>query len=134
MKTNLDKHFKQDDSLEKNGVWFEIEGGVKFLVRRFGGSNVEVKKAMTKYYKPVAKLIEKNLLDDDKEKEIVSKAFIASCIVEWDGVVIDDEEVPYSMDVAIKLFKGLPELLEVLMTYAQDVENYKEYCEESVGN
>lgn len=130
MKSNLDKLFKQNTSLEQEGVWFEIDGGPKFLIRRFGGANSEVKKAMVKYYKPVAKLIERNLLGDEKEKAIMSKAFIAACMIDWDGIEIDGEPTPYSFDVAVELFKGLPELLDTLMDYAQDSENYRE----EVGN
>lgn len=130
MKSNLDKHFKQNTNLEKEGVWFEIEGGIKFLVRRFGGSNTEVKKAMVKYYKPVARLVEKNLLEEDKEKAIMAKAFISACVIDWQGVEIDGQEVPFSFEVAVKLFSELPELLDTLMEYAQDTENYRD----DVGN
>jgi len=130
MKTNLDKHFKQDEHLEKEGVWFELDGGIRFLVRRFGGANVEVKKAMVKYYKPVAKLIEKNLLGDDKEKAIIAKAFIKSCIMDWQGVEVDGVDTPFTFETATKLFTLLPELLDTLMEYSQDSENYRE----EVGN
>lgn len=130
MKSNLDKHFKQNSNLEKEGVWFELEGGVRFLIRRFGGSNTEVKKAMLKYYKPVARLIEKNLLDDKKEKSIIAKAFIKACIIDWQGIEIDGEETPFSFEKAVELFASLPELLDTLMEYAQDAENYRE----EVGN
>lgn len=130
MKSNLDKYFKQNTSLEKEGVWFEIENGAKFLIRRFGGANAEVKKAMVKYYKPVAKLVEKNLLDAEKEKQILTKAFIKSCILDWEGVEMDGVEVPYSFEKAMELFTALPELLDTLTEYAQDAENYRE----DVGN
>jgi len=126
MKSNLDKQFKQDSSLEKEGVWFEIEGGVRFLVRRFGGTNSEVKKAMVKFYKPVAKLIERNLLDGEKEKVILTKAFVHSCLLDWEGIEIDGEKASFSFEVAVDLLTSLPELLETLMEYAQDAENYRE--------
>lgn len=133
MKSNLDKHFKQNNDLEKDGVWFEFGTGVKFLVRRFGGSNPEVKKSMTKYYKPVARLVEKNLLEPDKEKKVMAKAFIESCLINWEGVEIDGELKPYSFEAAVELFTNLPELLDTLVDCAQDSENYKEYRED-VGN
>lgn len=133
MKSNLDKHFKQNNNLEKDGVWFEFGEGVKFLVRRFGGTNIEVKKSMTKYYKPVARLVEKNLLDPDKEKKIITKAFVESCLIGWKGVELDGKPTEYSFDAAVELFTGLPELLDTLVECAQDSENYREYREE-VGN
>lgn len=126
MSSNLDKLFKSDINLEKEGVWFEIAEGIQFRVRRFGGSNFEIKKAMTKYYKPYSKLIERGLLPEAKEKEIYTKAFIDACIVEWKGVEIDGEITPFSFDAALKLFKELPELLETLMEHSQSSDHYKE--------
>lgn len=133
MKSNLDKYFKQNNNLEKEGVWFEFGEGVKFLVRRFGGTNLEVKKSMTKYYKPVARLVEKGLLDQDKEKKIISKAFIESCLVNWEGVEINEQITPFSFEAALELFEDLPELLDTLVECAQDSENYREHRED-VGN
>lgn len=130
MKSNLDKHFKQDSSQEKDGIWFELDGGIRFRLRRFGGSNTELKKAMVRHYKPKARLIEKGLLSEAEERSIVAKSFISACMIDWEGVEVDGELVPYSFDVAVELFKGLPELLETLMEYAQDSENYRE----EVGN
>lgn len=130
MKSNLDKHFKQNSTHEKGGVWFEIDGGIRFLVRRFGGANTEVKKAMVKYYKPVAKLIERNLLDEDKEKKILTKAFIKSCVIDWEGVEIEGEVKEFDFETAVDLFTSLPELLDTLMEYSQDSENYRD----DVGN
>ena len=126
MSSNLDKLFKSHTNLEKDGVWFEIADGIRFRVRRFGGSNFEVKKAMAKHYKPYSKLIERNLLSEEKEREIYTKAFIDSCIVDWEGVEVDSVKTPFSFDAALTLFKGLPELLETLMEHSQSTDNYRE--------
>jgi len=125
MKTNLDKLFKSNIDFEKEGIWFEIGDSIRFRVRRFGGSNSEVKKAMVKYYKPFAKLIERGLLSDEKEKDIYIKSFIDACLVDWEGVEVDGEIVPFSFENAHKLFTNLPELVETLMEYAQASDHYR---------
>jgi hypothetical protein len=126
MASNLDKMFKSDSSLEKEGVFFEIAEGIRFKVRRFGGSNSEVKKAMVKYYKPHARLIERNLLPESKEREIYQKAFIDACLVSWEGVELDGELVEYSKEAAFRLFQELPELFETLVEHSQTVDHYRE--------
>ena len=85
---------------------------------------------MVKYYKPVAKLIERNLLDDAKERKIIAKAFVKSCIMDWEGVEIEGELKLFDFDLAVELLSGLPELLDTLMEYSQAAENYRE----EVGN
>lgn len=130
MKSNLDGIFKRDTTLEREGVWFEVSSGTQFLLRRFGGSNIEVKKAMLKFYKPYAKLIEKNLLPESKEKEVYVKAFVDSSLIDWKGVEIEGEEAPFTFDNAVKLLVSLPELTEALMEHSQDQSNFQE----EVGN
>lgn len=137
MKTNLDQLFKQDTNLETEGIFLQLPNGASFKVRRFGGSNTAVKKAMLKHYKPFAKLIEKGLFPEEKEKEIYSKAFIDACLVDWSGVEVDGKELPFTKENAARLFKSLPELADTLVDYAQDKENFKDgefFEKEDVGN
>lgn len=130
MRSNLDSMFKMDEGLEKDGVWLEIADGVRFKVRRFGGSNPELKKAHAKYFKPVAHLSDKGLLPQEKEQEIFVKAFVHSCMIEWTGVEFDGEIKEYTPELAISLFTKLPDLFETIIEYARSRETFKE----DVGN
>ena len=127
MKSNLDSLFKGNVDAEKEGVWFAIGEETKFLVKRFGGANqVNVQKAMAKYYKPYAKLIDKGLFPEDKEKRIMAKVFVEACLIDWEKVIIDGEEIPYSPAKAVELFESLPDLLITLTEYASNMESFKE--------
>lgn len=127
MKSNLDKIFKSDKGLEKDGVWFSYTETTSFLIRRFGGFNsTKVKAALAKYYKPYARLIEMGTIPEEKEKEIMVKVFVESSIVSWKGIEIDGKEVEFSVDAAVKLLIHLPELSESLLEYASDSKNYRE--------
>lgn len=126
MKTNLDKYFKTDSKLETEGVWFDLDDNVGFLVRRFGGNNSpSVKAAMQKHYKPYARQIEAGTLDQKKDLEIGVKVFVNACMLDWKGVEIDGKEVPFSKEAAVDLLIKLPDLSKALIDYAQSLDSYK---------
>lgn len=125
MKSNLDKFFKTDKSLEKSGVWLTISDEVGFLVKPFRPENPAMKQAMATHYKPVARQMELGTLDPEKEREIMAKLFVTASLVDWRGVEIDGEVVPFSREVAVPFLVGLPDLFKTLMDYAQDFRNYQ---------
>ena len=127
MKTNLDKHFKTDASLERDGVDFALDDKTSFRVRRFNSQNPRVKAAMAAYYKPFARQVELGTLPQEKNDEITMKLFIDVCLASWEGV--EDEQgkaIECNKENALKLFKSLPDLFESLWKYANDFVNYKE--------
>lgn len=127
MKTNLDELFSTSKEVEKNGIWFNIGDGLGFRIKRFGGYNSsEMKKAYAKFYKPYAKLIEKGLLPEEKEKEINTQVWVESCLIDWRGVEIDGKEEKFSSEKAVELMVKLPELLDTLVDMSQDTSNFKE--------
>jgi regulator of PEP synthase PpsR (kinase-PPPase family) len=127
MKTNLDSMFKTSISLEENGTWFMISDKTGFLLKRIGGANAsKMKSSFAKYYKPYAKQFENGTIDPLKEKEIMAKVFVESCLVDWKGIEIDGKETPFSKEVAVDFFKSLPDLMDTLSAQATDLNNYKE--------
>lgn len=127
MQSNLDKFFKNDENLESGGIWMEVDEGVKFLVKRFGGFNSsQVKSALAKHYKPYARQVELGTLPLKKEREIQNRVFVESCLLDWKGIVLDGKEAPFNKEDAVKLLTQLPELSDALVTYASDAKNYKE--------
>ena len=127
MKTNLDKAFKTNKSLEKDGVWFVVEGGPEFLVRRFGGVNAtKMQKIVSELNKPYVRLIESKQLSEEKTTELSTLSFIKCCLIDWKGVEIDGQEAPYSEELAAELFKALPDLADRLFEYARDMDNFRE--------
>lgn len=134
MKTNLDKFFKLGNSHLENGVWFEISDSIGFLVKPFNQSNQSTKAAMAKHYKPFARQIEMGTLQESKEREILARVFVESCLLDWKGVEIDGVATDFSREVAIKFLTNLPELFQTLMNYASDMKNYREEEATEVGN
>lgn len=127
MKTNLDKLFKTNTVLEKEGVDFALDDKTSFRIRRFNSSNPRVKAAMAAYYKPYARQIEMGTLPIEKSDEIAIRLFIDVCLVSWEGVE-DEKGQPIEMtkENAFEMFKSLPDLFATLQKHANDFENYKE--------
>ena len=130
MKSNLDKHFKPSEELEKNGVWFDLDDNTGFLVRPFKATNPKVKSAIAIHFKPYARQIEMGTLPEEKVQEVNMKVFIASSLVDWRGIEIDGVKTDYNPEVALKLFKSMPDLFTTLFDYASSFKNFKE----EVGN
>lgn len=127
MKTNLDKLFKTNKELEREGVEFALDDKISFMVRRFVGSNPRVKAAMANYYKPFARQIELGTLPSEKSDELAMRLFIDVCLVSWKGVEGEDgKPLEFSKENALKLFQSLPELFGTLQAHANNFENYKE--------
>lgn len=136
MKTNLDSLFKADKDLSEKGVEFVVNDKVSFFVRRIGPNNPRAKAALAKHYKPYARQVEMGTLDQDKEREIQIKVFVAMGLVDWKGIEIDGQIAECNMENAVKLFKALPDLFNSVQAYAEDYKNFKEDPDfrEDVGN
>ncbi len=126
MKTNLDKLFKTDANLEKNGVWFDISSDIGFLLRPIKTSSPTTKAAFAAHFKPYARQIELGTLDQDKQNEVHIKIFIEASLVDWKGVEIDGAFAAFTPENAMKFFKALPDLFETLWKHASDFNNYRE--------
>ncbi len=127
MKTNLDTMFKTSSKAEQEGIDFIISDGVSFRVKRWHGPHsMEVRKLLAHKYKPYARQIQDGTISEAKATEIITTAFVETCVIGWDGVEIDGEKKPFSKEECIKLLIALPELCNSLLTYAQDTKNYRE--------
>ncbi len=125
MKTNLDKVFKTNESLEENGVWYAVSDETQFLVRRMSRANPRGKAAVAKYFTPFASQVAAGTLDPKKERSLMIRIFIDVCMVDWKGVEIDGKEVEYSPEVAFEFFTALPDLCDTLRAHAEDSKNYR---------
>jgi len=126
MKTNLDKLFKTDEKMEKEGILFEIADGVRFKIKRFDGSNPTVKALMAKYYKPYAKTIEMGGMSEEKQNEILIRVFVESSMIDWEGIEIDGELKEFNPELAVKLLTSLPVMTNNLIAHASDFKNFRE--------
>jgi hypothetical protein len=132
METNLDVIFKKDRTLETAGVEFVVTNEISFFMKRMGGANgPSVKKAMAKHYAPYSYQIQKGILPEDKEKEVLISVFVDACLIDWKGVKASNgDAIAFSKSNAIEILKSNHDLFEALYDYSQRDESFKE----SVGN
>lgn len=124
MKTLFDT-FKTNEDLEKNGVWYEIQPGVRFLVARAGGSNKAYQRALSAKMKPYQRQYQNGTLDPEVAQNLLRDVFIDSVLLGWEGVT-DREGQPLEFDHnnAQWLFRELPDLYDALSDEATKVSNY----------
>lgn len=135
MKSNLDNLYKTNSDYETSGVWYALSDEVGFRVRRFGGKNGDrVKQALAKHHKPFARQIQTGKMSAEKEKKIMNKVFVESCLVTWKGVEIDGELKDFTPELALEFFDSLPDLATDLLEFAQELDNFKNVEQEEVGN
>jgi hypothetical protein len=120
--------FATDKDAELNGVWIDLAEDASFRVKRFGGRNANrIKQLQLRYLRPYAKQIEKGILDPDKERGLYVLIFVESCMVDWKGVLDEnDKEIEYSKENAMNLFKTLPDLFDFLVSESLSDDSYKE--------
>lgn len=137
---SLRKHFKTDESIEREGVEY-LAGGCKFLLARSGGGNVKYNRMMERLCKPYRKQIQSQTLDDKVSERIAHEVFAATVLLGWEGVTYEDlglegeGEAPCTMENKLLLFAELPELFRDLQDISGERSAYlMEIREEDAGN
>lgn len=125
MKSNLDQFFKSDKKAQAEGVWFTINDQTSFKIRHFDKSNPIMSAAMAKYFKPFAAQVKLGTLSEDKQQEIFIKIFVEVCLADWKGVIVDEKELEFSKEAAMKIMTEYPPLFDALWTFANTFDNYK---------
>ena len=126
-KSNLDKYYKTNQTMETEGNWFQIDENVRFRCKRFGGKNRDaVRKAEIQYRKPFARLIEAGRLSAEKEVAIGVKVFVDACLVDWEGVEWEGKPLEFSFDNAVMLLTEYPDLATELMIHSGSTQNFQD--------
>lgn len=126
-KSNLVDIFKTNQEKEVNGSWYSPYEGIEFLVARFGGANsVRRQEMLSKYYIPFIGEIKKNELNEHDRKRIDIQSFVHTCILDWKGVTINDEEAEFNAEDLIDMLMDLDELANALVAFSSKRDNYKD--------
>ena len=79
--SNMFDLFETDKELEKNGVWFEIAPGVRFLCARMGPMNKVYKRSLARKMKPYARQYQQGTLDEELGESLIQDVFIESVLL-----------------------------------------------------
>lgn len=122
---SLFKTFETDKQLQEEGVWFEVEPGVRFLCGRMTSANKRYQRELERTMKPYKTQYTAGTLDNDLAESLLKDVFIKSCLLDWIGVT-DREGVSIDLDYnnARWLFDELPDLYLTLKGESERAANY----------
>lgn len=116
--------YATDESLENNGAYRDIGGGVRLLVARAG--NKRYAKRLTALYEANRQVLD---LQDDvaeaKSDEIMVQVMAETVLLGWDGpLAFKGEILPYSVENA-KLLLAVKDFRRMVADMSNEMEAYK---------
>jgi len=133
MALDIKKEYTFDKDAETNGVWFDLGGGAWLKVARAGNDNWQ--KEYQKIDRRVRAKLENDNLGQKQADDIISKVIAKSILLDWRGIAIDGEEIPYSVEKAHELLYNYPDFRGEVMGMARNEERFKkESIEDDLGN
>jgi hypothetical protein len=128
--------YETDHDLEKGGIILNYGEGVRIKIARAGGSNAVFVKTLEKATRPYRKQMESGTLSDDVANDLFIQVFAESVVKDWENVTDrDGNDLQFSVDNCVKLFKDLPDLFSDVRNAASDVSNFRvEELENDIKN
>lgn len=141
----LTQTFGTDKSKESEGVWIDVAADgdtvARMRILRMGSSN---KKFVARYTALTKKLRFTRGNKRDLELAASREAFIDGCLLDWENIENihpakpgEEKEpyMPFTKENAMLLFKALPDLFDLVVNQATELENFQsEVNEESAKN
>ena len=120
---------------EVEGVWTEYAPGFSVKVARFGNSKFE--KISRRLRRPMLKRLRRGgEFSEDIADEIVMAAAAQTILLDWEGLVDDDEKpIPFSEEKALALFKESRRFYSEVLEISREAALFdEELHEESAKN
>ena len=123
---DIRKLFGVNKAKESEGAWCPIGGGIEVRVKRAGQSNNEFAAEQMKMLKPFSKQIAMNTMDMDVLRQINAKLFAKHIIVDWRGVSIDGEAIPFSPAKFLEFAIEMPDFFSDVFAAATELQNFQD--------
>lgn len=104
----------------QNGVWIPMGGGTELLIARMDNPKYKA------FIQEARQKRGRRRATDEETQEVLREAVAKTVLLDWRGLTLNDEEVPYSTDYAMKLFKTLPAFLDQVVNLAYDETYFRE--------
>jgi len=119
--------FSMDEKRERDGIEFETPWGT-FILARPGGSNKRFKTRFNELTAPyrIRGIDLEEIMDDDESKRVFVQLYAETVVKGWRDVKdADGNEIPFSVENAIKLFTDLEDLFGVILQAAQKMSLFR---------
>ncbi len=123
---DIRKLFGVNKAKESEGAWCPIGGGIEVKVKRAGQANKEFAAEQMKMLKPFSKQIAMNTMDMDILRQINAKLFAKHIIVDWRGVSIDGEEIPFTKEKFLEFAIEMPDFFSDVFAAATELQNFQD--------
>lgn len=120
---DFSKHYRTDSEAERDGQWIEWAESTQLKIARLG--NQAYQNRFQALLKPHRHLRDRGLLPEDVQVEILNKCLAECILVDWKGVVYEGEELPYSVDNALKLLEEFRDFREDVITVAGEQATFR---------
>jgi len=114
----------------ENGVWVDMGNDARIKVARM--NNKKYKRSIKTLSTPYKRMIQMNALPDDTAEQILNKAMAEAILLDWEGLKLNGEELPYNRDNAMKILSdpALEDFRNVVMDISNDMELFREQEQE----
>ena len=125
--------FKTDTQKEVDGIWFEVGNGGRVKLARM--NNPQYLERMQQLTKPHSLEIRRGTIDTDVLDKIIAQCLAEKVILDWEGLVLYGEPVPYSVErvTEILLDSSLKDFREFLVNEARSSDNFRAAAQEDTA-
>jgi hypothetical protein len=118
------QRYQTDKNLEENGVEVELDEGVSITFRRISSEKSrEVRRRLENPYK---RQIRTNTLSTKVQEDLLLKQLAEGVLINWKGVTdAEGNDLPFSPENALKVFKDFPDFLNDVATAVQERDFFK---------
>jgi hypothetical protein len=97
-----------------------------FRVARMGGANKRYTTELTRRTRPLTAAIRNNTLGEEKAQQLSMEVFVEAVLLGWSNIFdVEGTPLPYSKQLALKLFSDLPDLYEELVRQASALTSFQ---------
>lgn len=129
---SLYKNFKTDKKAESDGAWFTVsldDNGkpIRFLISRAGPTNPRFTAGYNRYVKPKNKDLQNSTMGLDELQKLLVKLYAEVIVLGWENVQDEKgKDLPFSQANAEKLMADLPDLFEIIVDRATNMEGFRQ--------
>jgi hypothetical protein len=121
---DIGKLFGTNRTKETEGTWIDAGDGAQFLVARI--ANKRWQQVNRDLYRPHRATQRMGKLSQDVEDDINRKVMAQTILLDWKGVKVNGQDIPYSPEAAEKMFKEYPDFLEFIAGHSMAISNFQD--------
>lgn len=125
---DLFSKYKTDADKERDGVWVPLDGESRIRIART--NNPLYREAMVRKMNRYKMAAKSKVIPEDAWLDIVNELVAETILVDWEGITEKGQPLPYSVENAKRVLTELKDFREMVLSIADNMENFKEELDE----